>query len=347
LANEEELAKLNESVQVWKAWKKEKLANIPTDLSDADLHGFAFRDADLEDANLSRADFTAADLSGANLRGAVLKSANFTSATMVGTDMAGAIMVRANFSRANLLGARLLGSNLTDVEFGDAIIGDTTFADLDLRQANGLDTVKHFGPSSIGIDTMYRSGGNIPEVFLRGAGVPESFIHNMKALVSAMSPIDFYSCFISYSHADKPFARKLHGSLRTQGIRCWLDEHQLLPGDDIYHEVDRGIRLWDKMLLCCSEHSLKSWWVDNEIGTAFAKEQQLTKERGAKVQVLVPLNLDGYLFSDAWTSGYQTQVRRRLAADFKDGDFDEQVERLIRALRADEGARDTPPTRKL
>ena len=47
--------------------------------------------------------------------------------------------------------------------------------------------------------------------------------------------------------------------------QIWLDEHQMLPGDDIYEQIDRGIRHWDKILLCCSEASLTSWWVDNEI----------------------------------------------------------------------------------
>jgi hypothetical protein len=52
--------------------------------------------------------------------------------------------------------------------------------------------------------------------------VPEPFIVQMKALVAAMEPIQFYSCFISYCHDDKPFARALYDTLRGRGIRCWL-----------------------------------------------------------------------------------------------------------------------------
>jgi len=76
------------------------------------------------------------------------------------------------------------------------------------------------------------------------------------------------------------FARPAPG----QGIRCWLDEHQLLPGDDLHKGIDRGIRLWDKVLLCASKSSLTSWWVDGEINRAFQKEAQIMKERSQNAE---------------------------------------------------------------
>jgi hypothetical protein len=65
----------------------------------------------------------------------------------------------------------------------------------------------------------------------------------------------------------------------------------MLPGDDLYTQIDRGIRLWDKLLLCCSTAALTSWWVDHEIDLAFEKERDLMRTRGEKVLTLIPLRI--------------------------------------------------------
>jgi uncharacterized protein YjbI with pentapeptide repeats len=339
MADESHLDILKEQgVEAWNSWRKQK-PSVRPDLSQAFLWH-----ADLSKANLSEAKLVGADLRSANLSGAQaffganLSEANLSKADLRSANLPFALLVRADLSKADLRGADLTGASLVWTMLGD----------VDLSTVQGLDTVMHHGPSTIGIDTLYRSNGQIPEVFLRGAGVPEDFITYIKSLVGR--PFEYYHCFISYSHADQSFARRLHDQLQGRGIRCWTDEHQMLPGDDIYEQIDRGIRFWDKVLLCCSQASLTSWWVDHEIDLAFEKERRLMRERGRKVLVLIPLNLDGFLFQ--WTSGKAEEVKSRLAADFTGWKrshtrFERTFERVVQALRADEGAREAPPPPRL
>ena len=316
-------------------------------LRGADLRSTDLVHADLRSTDLAHANLTSAYLTHANLTRADLFHADLTSADLSGANLTSANLTSANLSGASLSSANLDGANLDGTDLSHASVFNTIFGGTNLL-AKGLESCQHLGPSTLDFRTLELSG-MLPLVFLRGCGLPENLIEYLPSLLN--QAIEFYSCFISYNHTDNVFAQRLHDKLQGQGIRCWLDEHQMKPGHDIYEEIQRGIKLWDKVLLCCSKDSLTSWWVDNEIDTAFKKERGLMKERGKKVKVLIPLDLDGYLFSGQWQSGKEEQVKSRIAANFKgwkrsNEKFDRAFEAVLQGLRTDDG-RAPPPTPKL
>src|SRR5262249_926187 len=144
----------------------------------------------------------------------------------------------------------------------------TIFAAVDLSGVKGLESVEHKGPSTIGIDTILHSRGMIPEVFLRGCGVPDVWIANIPALIGGMQPIPFYSCFISYSTKDEAFARRLHSRMRDEGLQVWFAPEDVQGGKKLHEQIDQAIRVHDKLLLVLSGHSMGSEWVKTEIRKA-------------------------------------------------------------------------------
>jgi len=363
MANDDHLRIVLQGAKAIAGWR-ETHPNEGLDLREANL-----RRANLVHADLTQADFSAANLEWADLRWSDLIGASFDTAKLVRADLFKTELARTSLRRADLRMANLEDANLRGAELSGAIFGHTRLFSTDFGGTLGLADSVHVSSSFIDDESIVKSG-TLPDEFLRGCGlrdrdifaaelqdasVPESRAAWLRAELARHqeSEEEYYSAFISYSHVDQTFAGSLHATLQNQGVRCWLDEHQLLPGDDIYDQVDRGIRLWDKVLLCCSEASLTSWWVDNEIDIAFEKERRLMAERRRKVLALMPLNLDGFLFSDGWHSGKKQQLKSRLAADFRGWDtdsaqFQKAVERVIQALRVNrEQIRDGPPTPRL
>lgn len=309
------------------------------DLSESDLSGADLSSANLQEANLSKttlagANLRDASLMSANLHGADLRGAKLCRADLTAADLSETEILRTDFSEANLSGASFRGANLTwtnlrGASFANTILDRTVLAAIDLRGVGGLETVRHTGPTTVGIDTIYLSGGEIPERFLREAGVPHQFVTYMKSLV--INPIEYYSCFISYSSKDEEFAELLHRDLQAKFVRCWFAPEDLKIGDKFRVKIDEAVRIYDKLLLVLSENSIESPWVEEEV------EAALEKERHHQKRVLFPVRLDDAVMTapQPWAA----RVRRILhMGDFRDwknhDKYKETFGRLLRDLRA-------------
>jgi hypothetical protein len=314
-------------------------------LSGADLRGADLSEANLRGVNLGGADLSEADLSGANLRAASftktnLSKANLSEANLSGANLGKAILVDADLAWAILIAARLLEADLTG-----ATCFQTVFANVTLSDVIGLDSIQHQGPSFIDVDTLLGSKGKIPEMFLRGCGVPESLIQSLPLILNSMEPIQFYSCFVSYSSKNQAFAERLHADLQAKGVRTWFDREDFKIGDKIRSGINEAIRVHDKLMLVLTEHSIASDWVEGEV------EAALERERWEKRTVLFPIRLDDSVMESpvAWASHIR---QTRHIGDFRGwenhGAYQSAFARLLRDLKSvestDAGAHTPPAT---
>ena len=277
---------------------------------------------DLREANLHEAYLRNADLREANLIEANLRAAYLTEANLIGADLRGAELSGANLIRANLSAAKL----------HETVFGDTT-----LRDVQGLDACEHSGPSILDHRTLAKSG-HLPLAFLRGCGLPDKFIEYLPSLLN--EAIQFYSCFISYSTKDETFAQRFHADLQNKGVRCWFAPHDIRSGKKIHEQIDESIRVYDRLLLILSEHSMNSEWVRTEI--AKARKRELRESR----RMLFPVRLvdfetlcDWECFDADTGKDSAREIREYFIPDFSNWkDFDsyqKAFQRLLNDLKAE------------
>ena len=247
----------------------------------------------------------------------------------------------ADLSGANLSYAHLSGAGLSKADFTEVGCYGTIFANVDLSSVKGLETVQHHGPSTLGVDTLYLSGGKIPEEFLRRCGVPNEFIAYLPSLIGAQQAIQFYSCFISYSHKDEEFAKRLFGWLQQAGLRIWYAPEDMKGGRKLHEQIDEGIRFHDKLLLVLSEQSLSSDWVATEIRKARKAERKEGRQKLFPIR-LVPFDphiKEWQCFDADNGKDLGVELREYFIPDFerwKDHDaFEASMARLLKDLRAE------------
>lgn len=272
---------------------------VDANFQGANLMSANLRRADLRGADLPEANFFEADLRGANLWGANLQGTNFRRAKLQRANMQRANLVNANLWDASLQRALLNGTIFSDTffkntNFQNANLGGTIFSDCDLSLAIGLSEVIHHAPSSIGIDTIFQSRGNISNRFLRQAGVPKNLIEACSSFVDNIW--ESSSCYISYSTKNQIFADQFKNDLQDLGVRCWLVSENIKSGRKIRHEIDKTVKMQDMLFLILSQNSIAGFWVENEVEAALERER-VNKSHMNDNQVLFPITIDDAIFT--------------------------------------------------
>jgi len=331
MASVEHLRLLRLGVDTWNHWREK--TNETPDLSGAHINGANFCDIDFSfanftDANLSYSGFQNADFSSAVMSGADLRYTRLSNSSLVNTNLVNARLANSDLDSADLTLANLSYADCSNVLFKRTTFGATIICDTTLQGAIGLDDCRHSRPSPINLGTIVRSP-KLPLNFLRGCGLTDTFIEYIPSLLS--DPIQFYSCFISYSSKDEQFAERLHADLQNKGVRCWYAPHDLMIGERIRFAIDESIKVHEKLLVILSEEAINSDWVEKEVETA------LEEERREKRTILFPIRLDDRVLTVE--SGWAADVRRsRNIGDFttwKNHDaYQLSLTRLLRDLKA-------------
>ena len=324
---------------------------IKTCLDKADLNRADLKQADLSGASLIEANLSNSYLRGAYLRGAYLRGAKLIDANLRQADLRQSFLWQANLSGANLLnanlceadlsGANLSQTNLMKSNFANTKLSNTdmtrstiyktNFCSVDLSTVEGLESTIPFGPSTIGIDTICRSKGQITKAFLKNCGVPDIFIKYMQTLTN--TAYEYHSCFISHSSEDQDFAYRLYADLQNQGVRCWFSLEDMNIEDEFTTLADEVIHEQKKLLIILSSISIHNKWVEKIFKTALDREINSDRE------MLFPILIDDNVMKVdiEWTSDIS---RARNIGDFTKWKIQDSykiaLDKLLRNLESSE-----------
>lgn len=127
------------------------------------------------------------------------------------------------------------------------------------------------------------------------------------------------SIFMSHSHADKPFARRLSSDLGALGAHVWLDEAELKVGDSLFEKIEGALDQVDHLAVVMSPESVTSRWVREEL------RQALHGSLSGRDIVVLPI-----LLKDCEIPGF---LREKLYADFReDASYENALHRLAESL---------------
>ena len=125
--------------------------------------------------------------------------------------------------------------------------------------------------------------------------------------------------FLSHSHKDKDFVRKLAFDLRKAGAKVWFDEAELKVGDSLIEKISEGLEEMEYVGAVISESAINSKWVNQELRVALTDEMKL-----GRVKVLP------FLVEDCDLPPF---LKDKLYADFREpSNYTEEFEKVCDRL---------------
>lgn len=132
-------------------------------------------------------------------------------------------------------------------------------------------------------------------------------------------PTSSLKVFLCHASEDKSIVRKLYSNLLHDGFEPWLDEEDLLPGQDWQREITKAVKQSDVVLVCLSSNSInKTGYVQKEIREVLDVADLLPEG----TMFVIPVKLQECVVPDRLTKWQWVNI-------FEDKGY----EQLVRALR--------------
>ncbi len=243
------------------------------DFSHADLRGIQ-----LEGVHLVGSNFVHSLLDKASFTGSELQDCNFHCADLSQSDFLECQLSNANLSFANLTGACLWGADLYTADLTGAILdGAAVFG----WRIPGIRWCNPDGTNpATGVDL------NVAERWLF-----DSEYANLTDLISidpwGAAPL-MVKVFISYSWSDQDSVLAVDQALRDRGIRTLIDRRDFTIGAQVPEEIERNLRIADKVVIFYSKESASRQWPTFERKLA----QILERARGGRLPAIIYFCLD-------------------------------------------------------
>ena len=104
--------------------------------------------------------------------------------------------------------------------------------------------------------------------------------------------------FISYSHQDVEYAKKIAKSLAGSGLAVWTTQ-KIEPGMELTKAIQKSLDESSAVLVLLSENWEHSKWAAFELGAAYAKGKKIIPIVLSKQFKSIPLMLSQFKYLDA------------------------------------------------